>query len=374
MDWNKIISGISTNQKEIVHKRWNSTCAALGLTGYERRFEGIWVAYSNPSRGYHGIAHLDQCLTMCESNRSSFDHPDEIAMALFFHDLVYDTHKTDGMNVFDSASKCEDFLQSSGCNRAAINRITTAICYTTHTMKPVTKDEGLVMDIDLSMIQYYNFEAIEHLVRKEYEWVPLAEYQRARKDILIRLYLREYLYSSELFRNTLETRTKEQLFRMITFNASRILVAGTFDLFHKGHRLLIKKAILLAGRHSKVIIGLTSDEMASRKSHPVQPYHTRERQISNFIARSKPGLSFEIIPLNDPLGDAGTNPDYDILVASKETECGARLVNKVRERNGLCPLILVLIEEVVGSDGKRISSTRLRSSETSIMSAIAICQ
>jgi len=46
---------------------------------------------------------------------------------------------------------------------------------------------------------------------------------------------------------------------MVTFDL--VALGGTFDLIHKGHLELLKKAFSIS---SKSIIGLTSDEMATR--------------------------------------------------------------------------------------------------------------
>jgi pantetheine-phosphate adenylyltransferase len=151
------------------------------------------------------------------------------------------------------------------------------------------------------------------------------------------------------------------LLKMIQYNGARVVVGGTFDLFHKGHRLLIKKAFEYAGKNpsSIVTIGLTSDKTASKKSHIVQPFTVRERQIRNFIAREKYQAGYVIQSLDNPEGDLLSNPDYDFFIASKETEENAKKVLALRNNTDLPPIIPNLIEVVTDGNG-RISSTRLR--------------
>ena len=74
------------------------------------------------------------------------------------------------------------------------------------------------------------------------------------------------------------------------------------------------------------------------------------------------GNQWKIVPLNDPVGDAGTG-DYDILVASKETREGALKVNEIRAANRLPKLILDIIPPILDKSGQWISSTRLRREE-----------
>jgi len=62
------------------------------------------------------------------------------------------------------------------------------------------------------------------------------------------------------------------------------------------------------------------------------------------------GLEHNIIPLIDPVGPAGTDPEYQCLVVSKETEKGGFMVNEAREKNGLNPLDVHVIDIVVEKD------------------------
>jgi pantetheine-phosphate adenylyltransferase len=299
---------------------------------------------------------------MLQKHSDLAEHYDEIVSALMFHDYIYDTHVPDECSVLRSANASREILSDLISEKEKLDRISGCILSTTHKREPNTNDEALTMDIDLSMLMAYAPEAIEFMIRKEYEWVPLPEYLRARKNILIRLFLRDHIYHTETFRKLYEVETRHRILKMIRYNGMNVVVAGTFDLFHKGHRVLIKSALEFAGsyKNSRLTIGVTSDKMASKKSHPVQSFEVRKRSISNFITRMNIQTQWEIVLLNDPLGDAAINPGYDVLIASKETRDGAEKVNEIRVKNGLPPLIIHLIEVITDGTGERISSTRLR--------------
>lgn len=63
----------------------------------------------------------------------------------------------------------------------------------------------------------------------------------------------------------------------------KVMVGGTFDPLHDGHRFLISRAFELAGPEGTVTIGLTSDQFADRKSHPIHPYKEREAALLTFL-------------------------------------------------------------------------------------------
>jgi pantetheine-phosphate adenylyltransferase len=53
----------------------------------------------------------------------------------------------------------------------------------------------------------------------------------------------------------------------------------------------------------------------------------------------------------------------EALIASKETAHKGTLLNKLRGEKGLKPVDVVTVDLVLAKDGKRISSTRIRSGE-----------
>lgn len=50
----------------------------------------------------------------------------------------------------------------------------------------------------------------------------------------------------------------------------------------------------------------------------------------------KPSLAFDIIPLLDPYGPAGSDPSLEFLVVSEETYRGGMAVNRFRLDNVTC--------------------------------------
>jgi len=141
-----------------------------------------------------------------------------------------------------------------------------------------------------------------------------------------------------------------------------VLVGGTFDEFHRGHRALVMKAFEVGER---VIIGLSSDELARelRKNHEVATYEERLRELRSFLKRQGVFDRAKIVPLDTPYGITLSTTIAQALVVSKETEPFAKTINKKRRASGLKPLALVVIDMVPADDYVPISSTRIRHGE-----------
>lgn len=142
----------------------------------------------------------------------------------------------------------------------------------------------------------------------------------------------------------------------------KVMVGGTFDRLHIGHRNLLTQAFTCAGFDGFVYIGLSSDVFAQRKEGLVHSYEERKRNLIQWITNTGFTASYCIEPLNDPFGTT-LSADADILVVSFETAKVGKLINKKREERGLKPMQLLQIPTVLGPDGKIVSSTRIRKKE-----------
>ena len=143
-----------------------------------------------------------------------------------------------------------------------------------------------------------------------------------------------------------------------------VAVGGTFDEFHKGHRALLMKAFEVG---EKVLIGLSSDEFAEKlrrqKNHVIACYEKRLAEIREFLKQHDFLERAEIIPLNDAYGVTLSHGCLDALVVSQETEYMAQEINKKREKKGLNPLRIIVIEMVPAENCVPISTTRIRHGE-----------
>lgn len=138
----------------------------------------------------------------------------------------------------------------------------------------------------------------------------------------------------------------------------KVMVGGTFDPLHDGHRRLISRSFELAGKEGSVTIGLTTDDFARRKNHPIRPFAERKQGVETFIKNSGFTAAWNIESLNDKYGSA-IDSDFDALVVSEETLPGAVEINRKRKDLGKWKVDIHQISCVLAEDGRWISSTRI---------------
>ena len=98
-----------------------------------------------------------------------------------------------------------------------------------------------------------------------------------------------------------------------------VAVGGTFDEFHKGHRILLLKAFEVS---EKVLIGLCSDKLVESltKPHITAHYEQRLEELKSFLQQEELLERAQIIPLNDPFGVTLSEDCVEALVFNRETE------------------------------------------------------
>lgn len=136
-------------------------------------------------------------------------------------------------------------------------------------------------------------------------------------------------------------------------------LGGTFDHLHEGHYFLLKTALKVA---KKVIVGLTADAMLKNKAHMeyLQPYEIRQQKIIEFVDTFTNSARVSFVPLSDPFGPAITSDEMEALVISTETLPNAEKINQIRTERNLQPVVLVVIPILPNRDGKKLSSTEIR--------------
>jgi len=134
----------------------------------------------------------------------------------------------------------------------------------------------------------------------------------------------------------------------------KVAVGGTFEIIHRGHIALLKRAFGLG----EVFIGLTSDKMAFQiKKRKVKPFKERkknlEKKIKEIFSRKA-----KILKIEDEYGTT-LKDDFDYLVVSPETEKTAILINERRKLMKKKQIKIVKVNFVLAQDKKPISDRRI---------------
>jgi pantetheine-phosphate adenylyltransferase len=140
-----------------------------------------------------------------------------------------------------------------------------------------------------------------------------------------------------------------------------VAMGGTFDVIHRGHITLLSEAFSIS---TKVIIGLTSDEMALRKGKNLQnDYSERLDKLVKIIEKNFPNMVFEISKLDNDFGPAVLEKEVQALVVSGETSNQGEILNQFRKQKNLPFVDIVVVPMVLAKDGTRISTTRIKNQE-----------
>ncbi len=138
-------------------------------------------------------------------------------------------------------------------------------------------------------------------------------------------------------------------------------MGGTFDIIHKGHLALLSSAFEIS---DKVIIGLTSNELAAKKGKtPNNDYKKRFENLTSSISKEFQNHSFQISKLDDDFGPAVLEKEVEALVVSGETSNQGNILNELRKKKKLPPVQIITVSMILAKDGKRISTTRIKNSE-----------
>ncbi len=178
-------------------------------------FDDLAHCYGAPERHYHTLDHIAAVL---ETVRSLNGGPADPALefAVWFHDVVYDTHAADSEE--RSAEHAAVLLNQL---RIAENVIveTRRLILLTKTHQAAVEDSAghMLLDADLAILgaSAAEYDRYAAAIRREYAWVPEADYRRGRQRVLEQFLTRPRLYFTEVLRVQRESAARDNLRREI---------------------------------------------------------------------------------------------------------------------------------------------------------------
>lgn len=195
-------------------ERWNASWQGLAQAP-AGLYEELAAAYAEPQRHYHTAQHLDECFAHFDAIGPLAAHPAEVALALWFHDAIYDPKRQD--NEEKSAEWARRAVLAAGGAPEAAARVHALVMATRHAAVPRGRDEEVLVDIDLSILGAPpgRFDEYERQVRAEYAWVPEFLFRRKRRQILAEFLARASIFATAPLRERIEAQARANLERSI---------------------------------------------------------------------------------------------------------------------------------------------------------------
>ena len=138
---------------------------------------------------------------------------------------------------------------------------------------------------------------------------------------------------------------------------------GTFDQLHAGHKAFLRSQL---GLSEKLLIGVTSDAyiQQNKKEQKIASYASRIEQLNTFFIDEQVLDRVMVKSIDDSLvPHSWQKYPIEAIIVTKETELGAKQINKTRKHQGLTPLEIVVVPHTIAEDGEIITASRIRKGE-----------
>lgn len=195
--------------------RWQAlmTLLATDRAAADAVWDVLVKHYSEPHRAYHNLSHIMELLRHVDAERMHVKHPEIIELAIWFHDVIYDTRSHD--NEVCSASWARHAMQTMRIDTDVIRPVEQCILATQrHELPPAYfEDLPLFLDLDLAILgaQEECYRRYSQAIRAEYDWVPEHAYRPGRMEILKRFIARPSLFFTPEMVARLEARARQNI-------------------------------------------------------------------------------------------------------------------------------------------------------------------
>jgi predicted metal-dependent HD superfamily phosphohydrolase len=165
----------------------------------------LFRRWTEPHRGYHDLAHLDEVLTRVDLLAGEADRPDTVRLAAWFHDAVYDPTATD--NEDRSADLATTALGNLALDADLVEDVARLVrLTTTHQVAADDRDGAVLCDADLAVLAAtaVRYESYVEGVRREYAHLDDETFARGRAAVLRSLLDRPVLFRTAFGRQEWE--------------------------------------------------------------------------------------------------------------------------------------------------------------------------
>ena len=213
-------------------ERWKRTISLLAAQSSQElvagAFQDVCQHYSENHRHYHTLSHIDRCLRLFDKVSSDTKGPLSLELALWLHDLIYDTNSAD--NEERSAEFASYLLNKLTLPQNITERVKELILATKHDGRESGRESGretagsgdtadpdfaYIRDIDLSILGAPPSEYKDYIeaVRKEYAQYSEKQFNKGRVTFLRQFLAKDRIYKTDYFFSRYEGRARDNLSR-----------------------------------------------------------------------------------------------------------------------------------------------------------------
>ncbi|MEI6426391.1 MAG: hypothetical protein WCO66_03495 [Candidatus Absconditabacteria bacterium] len=180
-----------------------------------KEIEELASIYNASGNIYHNWSHISSCLAELEANKELAEDYKAIKEAVLFHDIIYIPGKRD--NEEESALFAENYLKNRGESEEYCHKVRDLVLITKHNEIPVTKDQELIIDIDLSILgqddqTYQNYtNNVKHEYQKAMPELTDEQFYLGRKNFLKKFLQKDKMYFTKTFSDKYESQARQNL-------------------------------------------------------------------------------------------------------------------------------------------------------------------
>ncbi|MEH2532176.1 putative metal-dependent HD superfamily phosphohydrolase [Bradyrhizobium sp. AZCC 1588] len=172
--------------------------------------EELITAYTVPSRHYHNLTHIEDCLAaLARVDNLSEREREILTEAIWWHDVIYDPTRSDNEEL--SARLAEQRVHGDiGAEVARLIRLTK-----THDVRPEDRLGAILISIDLSILgaEPARYDAYAAAIRQEFIHVPDAGYRAGRARVLGQFAARPVILPDPAFAARYDGQARDNLAR-----------------------------------------------------------------------------------------------------------------------------------------------------------------
>lgn len=195
------------------YRHWAMLMKSVGNPKHsDEVFHELVKCYGEAHRAYHTLNHV---VSMLNELELLGERTPALALAIWFHDAVYDTHTRDSEE--RSAALAKRLIEKLELSSELGEEVSDLVLTTKFTATPVTRLAQILSDLDLMIFGKPNveFDAYDTNIRFEYSWIPFSDYGAARKRVLQSFLDRPKIYYTETLVEKYEQAARENLVRAI---------------------------------------------------------------------------------------------------------------------------------------------------------------